>query len=137
MNLEKTNLASLTEIEPVIAGRRLSPFSVGRLQLCRQAGLKIVTREAGTMPQSEIELELLAFYFIHAFPLEEVRAACAKPREQFFREHIEPLSFDFPAREIPRVLKFLEGEFSAVEGANVEAVERGGGHPGEAAPPNT
>lgn len=136
---EQTNLAALTDIEPVIAGRRLQPFSAGRLQLCRRIGLKIIGGGATEMDQNALERELLAFYFIHAFPLSEVRDACALPPDEFYEKHIELLSFDFPARELPKIMAFLEREFGAVEASNVEAVPIPGqsGGKSEAAPPNT
>jgi len=132
---EKINLASLTEIEPVIAGRRMNPFSAGRLQLCRQVGLKIVSGNAKDLEQSALEMELLAFYFIHAFPLAEVREACVLSREEFFVRKIDPLSFEFPAREMPKILTFIEREFTGIEAANVD-VEKKPGPSGPPAPPN-
>lgn len=134
-NIQETNLTSLVSIEPCIAGRQLQPFSAGRLQLCRQAGLKIVTGGAADLSQSELELELLAFYLIHAFPLNEVLAACAEGREKLFADHIQPLSFDFPARDLPKVMAFLKREFTGVEAANVEPVQKRHASM-EAAPPN-
>jgi hypothetical protein len=134
---EKTNLAALVAIEPVIAGRRLARFSAGRLQLCRLVGLRIVAGGAAELTQAEVEQELLAFYFIHAFALDEVREACALPREEFFSKHIDPLSFEFPARELPAIMSFLDREFHGVEAANVEPLPKPGGGPAEAAPPNS
>ena len=138
MNIEQSNLAALTSTEPVIAGRKLQPFSAGRLQLCRRVGLQIITGGAGALQQAELELELLAFYFIHAFPLDTMIEACALPREKFFGDHIEPLSFEFPARELPKVMEFIQGEFGAVDAANVEAEPKAGTHGSvETPPPNT
>ena len=126
----------MTSVEPVIADRRMNPFSAGRLQLCRKAGLQIVTGNAGSLDQPALEMELLAFYFIHAFPLDEVRDACELPRAEFFKKHIEPLAFDFPARELPKIMAFVEREFLGIEAANVDAVAKPGTGAPETAPPN-
>ena len=134
---DQINLRSLTDVDPVIAGRKLAPFSAGRLQLCRRAGLKIVAAGAGALAQDELELELLAFYFIHAFPIESVMAACAEGREKLFADHIGPLSFEFPVRELPKVLAFMEREFTGIEAANVAVEPKPSSTSGPTPPPNS
>ena len=137
MDLDKLKLNALTGIEPVIAGRRLRPFSAGTLQLCRRVELKIATGQIQDVPRDELERELVAFFFIHAFPLDLVRDAVALPRDQFFALHIDPLMFEFPARAFPPLMAFVSSEFAAVEAVNVDAVPGPGMGSSELPPPNT
>jgi hypothetical protein len=120
---------------PVIAGKQLAPFSAGRLQLCRKAGLRLL--DGQPISQDELEDELIAFWFIHTAPVEAAKSACALGRDQFFSQHIDPLKFDFPASELPKIMGFLSREFAATNETQVEVVSKPGDASGPQPPPNS
>lgn len=119
----------------VIAGKQLASFSAGRLQLCRRAGLRLLDGLA--LAQDELEDELIAFWLIHTAPVETAKAACALGREEFFARHVEPLKFDFPAAELPKIMDFLSREFSATNESQVEVAPKPGDASGPHPPPNS
>ena len=117
------NHRTLTQPAVEIAGYKLRPFSVGSMDLCRQVGLSMVEGIAD-VPPAEINRQLAAFLFIHAKPLEEVLAACAKTPEVFARDHLFAFTFEVPIDELFKVADFLERQLAHVRAATVDIAEK-------------
>ena len=132
------NHRTLTQPAIEIVGYKLRPFSVGSMDLCRQVGLTMVDGTAA-VPPNEVNRQLAAFLFIHAKPLDEVLAACAKNPEDFAREHLAPFTFEVPISELFKVADFLEQQLAHVRAATVDVVEKPplAGAKVETPPPNS